>query len=71
MNQKLDKGQLFASSALVLVAVIALLIVEWLLISALANDPVAVFTPVSVISATGLGLMLSPYLRERATKRQA
>ena len=68
MKQKLNMGQVFICSLLLLAAVIALLAVEWVLISALADNPVAVFTPLSVISAVGLGVAFSPYLRKHIGK---
>lgn len=68
MNQKLNMGQVFTCSLLLLAAIIALLTVEWVLVSALSDNPVAVFTPLSVISAVGLGVALSPYLRKHMRK---
>lgn len=66
MNKKLNMGQMFTYSALLLAAVIILLTAQWLTISALTDDPVAVFTPVSVISAVGLGTVFGLYLRKKA-----
>ncbi|MFW0111194.1 hypothetical protein [Rothia sp. P5766] len=70
MHQKLDMGHMFTYSAFLAAAVIALLAVEWLLISAIASDPVAIFTPVSVISAMGLGVVFAPSLRKHAQRSE-